>query len=104
MTTPEDIRAEFEKWAVINMASNHFDLKRHSKTGAYLWTHVQEAWIAWQACAAHKAELVSLEKCAKALCKYEHGGENYEKAWQDWHSNFESLAEIVLDAAEVEYV
>lgn len=39
-----------------------------------------------------------IERVAKALCKYEHRMADFEKAWADWHSNFESLAEIAIMA------
>ena len=47
---------------------------------------------------ASRPSTETVERVAKALCRYEHGPANFGYAWQSWHTNFESLAEVAIAA------
>ena len=56
-------REAFEKWANTHFTGNHWNLDRCPKEDSiiydkYLWVHVEEAWVNWQAAIAwYQAEL-----------------------------------------------
>ncbi len=64
-STDNACRAAFEKWAPTHFHGNHWNLDRcHKKDsiiyGKYLWVHVEDAWVQWQAAIIwYQADLVA---------------------------------------------